>query len=101
MGKRNKKSDGDDEDLDGRDPEAVLVSLEEETGAAEAEGVELCKQLVAQKAKGKVLKLMSQQHLVDTIIPVVCSLKAVLERYKSPLQVAAITLSPLYSKCLY
>lgn len=38
------------------------------------------------KAKSKVLKQVAKQHMVDTILPVLATLKHLLEEFKSPLQ---------------
>ena len=40
-----------------------------------------------EKAKTKVLKKLSVQHLVSHVLPVVISLKHILEEFKSGLQV--------------
>ena len=42
------------------------------------------------KAKNKVLKQVSKQHMVDTILPVLATLKHVLEEYRSPLQKSCV-----------
>lgn len=58
----------------------------EEEGGDELEGEEESSKAALAKAKSKVLAKLSRQHLVSNILPVVMSLKAVLEANRSPLQ---------------
>ena len=58
----------------------------DEEGVDELEGEEESSKAALAKAKNKVLAKLSRQHLVSNILPVVMSLKAVLEANRSPLQ---------------